>query len=1765
MKNCLLILFLHLSVTFVSAQAPIRPIKLKNGILTNTNNLRNHAHLIDSLKKFQYKNRFYTLIQFNKLPDAAGRKALSQLGINLFYYIPDNTYLAEISDGINLNQLKKNNNITGVLALHASAKISPALIQQMQQPVHDPDKLIAVSFYGNINKATVIDELKQAGAQIIETTIQPTHSVFIDASFKVIQKIATLPFVAYISSQSVKPVPLNYRNRATHAVNVLGAFSGRNLQGRNVTIGVGDAGDASTHIDLKGRQITKGSLSAVAHSTHVTGSIAGAGLINPKYKGMAPQATVINDYYDFILTNAPAYVSEYNMVLTNNSYGVTGYSCGKPGDYNIASNYVDEQLNNIPALLHVFAAGNNANDTICSPYPTQFATLESGYTAAKNVLTVGAINNSTYTIAGFSSCGPVSDGRLKPEITAGGWGITSTLPDNKYGDDWGTSMAAPVATGILGLLYERYRQLHGGSNPSSTLIKAVACNGAVDEGNPGPDYIYGFGNINARNSVEAIENNTYFTGSIANGSSATFTIPGVAPGTAQIKVLLYWNDPAAFDGATTALVNDLDLTVTTPDAILHRPLVLDPSPANVNNIAVEGVDNRNNIEQVVINNPPAGNFTITVHGTGIAQGPQDFVVVYQVIQPAVTVEYPFGNETLAPGEPEIICWNATDANTNTFTLEYTLDNGSTWTTIDNNVAAIRRNYTWTVPASAATGSALVRVSRNNTAYNDVSDYNFTILGVPAVTVNDSCQGYAALLWKSIPAATSYDVMMFKDGDMQVIASTTDTSYLVNGLNKDSTYWLAVRCVMGNVTGRRSIAQPSLLVPGGCTLPVLNYDVTPDSLVVGAHTGRKYTSSQLGTMTPQVHVTNLGNVAASGPVTISYQVNGGTPVTETTNINLGIHSNYTYRFSTAYDFSAPGTYTVKAWIKYSNDTIPGNDTTTTIIKQLQNDPVVLNPSYTEGFESATAHTYYKGTMGFEGLDRCDFNSSNPYGRARTFVNTGMARTGNRAITLDQTLPGNLTADSLIATFNLANYSTTGQVWLSLYAKNHGINFSAAGNKIWIRGSEQDAWIPVYALPYNLADTGVYRAMPPVNITETLGTASPAQSLSSSFQLKFGEEGYYPADYSYQPNGYTYDDVTFTLKNDAVGLMQVVNPSGALCSSGPAGPVTIKVKNYSPVTLSNVPVSYQLNNGTPVTENIASIAPFATINYTFTQPADLSALDQYNITAWAHYNTDSNSANDTITATAHTSPVITSYPYLEGFEGANNGYWYTGGANSSWQCGKPSGAVIKNAANGNKAWITGLNSGYKNNELSYLYSPCFDLSQLTQPVLSFSHIYNTQNNDVHWVEYSTDGQIWKKLGNFWDGVNWYTQGDSTWGNSNPFWQVASFDIPATGSTIRFRIVFHSNASVTAEGIGIDDVHIFDKDPIYEGDSLTGRSTHPLNGNNWIDFTSDRGFDPGMKLIASINPNGQNLGNTEVRVYPMYNIYNDGYQFYVARNIVIQSTNAPTAPVKIRYYFTDQDVQNIIYSTDCSTCIKLSSAYDAGITEYSNAPAEEDGSLSNNKSGTYHFIPPSQVDIIPYDQGYYAEFEVTSFSEFWISSVPPANTLPMEMGAFTVINNRNTALLQWLTYSESNTSRFIIERSTDGINYIPVGTVAASGNSATLKNYRFTDDQPATGKNYYRIKLIDLDGKISYSSVRTVTFADNNFTVSISPNPVNQGIVFINSTANCNRIELRDGTGRSVRSVAVHGMQTQLPVQHLTKGVYFLIVITDQGKKVEKLVIQ
>src|SRR5207344_2628053 len=99
----------------------------------------------------------------------------------------------------------------------------------------------------------------------------------------------------------------------------------------------------------------------------------------------------------------------------------------------------------------------------------------------------------------------------------------------------------------------------------------------------------------------------------------------------------------------------------------------------------------------------------------------------------------------------------------------------------------------------------------------------------------------------------------------------------------------------------------------------------------------------------------------------------------------------------------------------------------------------------------------------------------------------------------------------------------------------------------------------------------------------------------------------------------------------------------------------------------------------------------------------------------------------------------------------------------------------------------------NQLGYLYSPCFDLTGLAKPVLSFSHIFQTEDDcacDFHWVEYSTDNVHWTVLDSTAGGTNWYDDHtDHAWRNSDTIWHVSSLNIPKNNK-IRFRIVMYSD---------------------------------------------------------------------------------------------------------------------------------------------------------------------------------------------------------------------------------------------------------------------------------------------------------------------------------------------------------------------------------------
>ena len=383
------------------------------------------------------------------------------------------------------------------------------------------------------------------------------------------------------------------------------------------------------------------------------------------------------------------------------------------------------------------------------------------------------------------------------------------------------------------------------------------------------------------------------------------------------------------------------------------------------------------------------------------------------------------------------------------------------------------------------------------------------------------------------------------------------------------------------------------------------------------------------------------------------------------------------------------------------------------------------------------------------------------------------------------------------------------------------------------------------------------------------------------------------------------------------------------------------------------------------------------------------------------------------------------------------------------------------------------------------------------------------------------------------------------------------------VRFRIVMNSDPGTTYEGVGIDDIHVFDKDSIYTGANISAGITQNVSGTNWTSFYS------GANIVAAINPNGQDLGSTTVKAFINPLVGHTLSQYYLQRNLVIQPTNKASDSVSVRFYFLDNEVNNLITANTCATCTSIHDAYQSGITQYSsNIKTEEDSTLNNNVSGTYRFINPhSQVSIIPNNNGYYAEYKVAGFSEFWINGggTTQDQALGIVLQNFTATKVDTTALLQWSTINVINIDSFVVEKSSDSIDFNSIGIVVAN-TSTGANNYQFTDKNLINGINYYRLKILNADGTFQYSSIQSINNTQNIFVIGIFPNPVTaRNILHINTSSNCNYLQLSDAAGRIIKMQITSGFQNTMMMDNLSKGVYMLVVNTNAGKQVAKIVVE
>ena len=200
----------------------------------------------------------------------------------------------------------------------------------------------------------------------------------------------------------------------------------------------------------------------------------------------------------------------------------------------------------------------------------------------------------------------------------------------------------------------------------------------------------------------------------------------------------------------------------------------------------------------------------------------------------------------------------------------------------------------------------------------------------------------------------------------------------------------------------------------------------------------------------------------------------------------------------------GSYTLKVSVSYPGDAVAANDTLIKVFKQLDNQPIDLTTDFLDDIESATDQTYSSAYTGLEGIDRYDFRTSTSYGRLRPFVNSGIAYSGSKALTLDSyTFNAGGTADTLTGTFNLDNYDViANDIRLDFQYKQH-TQFPDNANKVWVRGSDTEPWIEIYDLYANQEEVGEFKRTESIEISDILD--DNGQIFTPSFQVRFGQWG------------------------------------------------------------------------------------------------------------------------------------------------------------------------------------------------------------------------------------------------------------------------------------------------------------------------------------------------------------------------------------------------------------------------------------------------------------------------------------------------------------------------------------------------------------------------------------------------------------------------------------------------------------------------------------
>lgn len=641
----------------------------------------------DLVRRLELAGRHRVLVRFERSPSAHEKELWRAAGLVLGRALGAGAYFAHVRAGaLDAQALTRLPGLLEVRALDSLWKLDPALAGGEALPwavvARDEQGEVTVVLYVLLQEGVPLERgdavLRSLGGSTFEA-LESVHGLVAFLPRERVTALASADEVAWVEpalpqmegvALAVAPPAPNDSNRARVQADRL-QEAPYALDGAGVDVLVYDGGVVrASHADFGGRCAVRDASPEITHATHVAATLAGNGAASGGvFRGMAPAATIQSFGFEFdftgvfLFTNPGDFERDYEAALDVRGAGLannsivsniecSGFHCPIQGDYGVMCSLIDGAVRGslgTPWRI-IWAAGNERVSGRCDieGFGGYFSLPPPA--TAKNHIAVGALNADDESMTYFSSWGPTDDGRMKPDVCApgcevgGDGGVTSAsaTSDLAYETLCGTSTAAPTVCGVAALLVQDWRRHFGTPDPLNSTLKVLLVHTAADRGARGPDYQFGYGSVRARDAVELVRQKRFVESVVTETGARARWHVDVGPSTDELCLTLAWDDAPGQPNVFGSLVNELDLVVRDPLGVQHHVWTLDPDDPSAPATRTRP-GRRDNIEQVLVDAPSSGTWTVEVRAHDLAEGPQTFSLASSralVAPPQVSISFP---------------------------------------------------------------------------------------------------------------------------------------------------------------------------------------------------------------------------------------------------------------------------------------------------------------------------------------------------------------------------------------------------------------------------------------------------------------------------------------------------------------------------------------------------------------------------------------------------------------------------------------------------------------------------------------------------------------------------------------------------------------------------------------------------------------------------------------------------------------------------------------------------------------------------------------------------------------------------------------------------------------------------------------------------------------------------------------------------------------------------------------------------------------------